>query len=122
MDTIAWAAGLFEGEGTVVSFGGRKHQRSLALSMTDEDVVLRFAAVIGVGKIYGPYGYASSTSRRREHHKQYWRWSVSDKDGVAIAAKMLLPFLGQRRSAKLKEAIEAVSLLQESTRARSKHK
>ena len=120
MDTIAWAAGLFEGEGTVIAFGSRKHQRSLALSMTDEDVVLRFAATIGAGKIYGPYGYASSTSRRREHHKQYWRWSVSDKEGVIAVASALLPFMGARRKAKMIEAIEAVNLLQEPTRARTK--
>lgn len=122
MDTIAWAAGLFEGEGSISAFGARKHQRSIALAMTDEDVILRFAAVMKVGKIYGPYGYANGKSRRREHHKQYWRWTVADKEGVTVAAQMLLPFMGQRRSAKLKEAIEAVSLLQESTRARSKHK
>ena len=42
--------------------------------------------------------------------------------GRPVWPGMLLPFMGQRRSAKLKEAIEAVSLLQESTRARSKHK
>ena len=120
MDTIAWAAGLFEGEGSIVSFGVRKHQRSLTLAMTDEDIVLRFAATIGVGKIYGPYGYASSTSRRREHHKQYWRWSVSDKEGVIAAVSALLPFMGARRKAKMVEAIEAVNLLQESTRARTK--
>ena len=120
MDTIAWAAGLFEGEGSISAFGTRKHQRSITLAMTDEDVILRFAAVMKIGKVYGPYAHKVGTSR--ENYKQYWRWTVADKDGVTIAAQMLLPFMGQRRSAKLKEAIEAVSLLQESTRARSKHK
>lgn len=86
--------------------------------MTDEDVILRFAAIIGVGKVYGPYGYKNDSNRRRERHKQYWRWSVSDKEGVTTVAKMLLPFMGQRRSAKLNEAIEAVALLKESTRGR----
>ena len=118
MNTIAWAAGLFEGEGSIVSFGARKHQRSLTLAMTDEDVVFRFAAIFGVGKVYGPYSYKNDSNRRREHHKQYWRWSVSDKEGVTTVAKMLLPFMGQRRSAILNEAIEAVALLKESTRGR----
>ena len=44
----AWAAGIFEGEGTIVIFGPTKRQRSLSVSMTDEDVIRRFAAVVGV--------------------------------------------------------------------------
>lgn len=107
----AWAAGVFEGEGTIVTFGPTKRQRSLSVSMTDEDVIRRFAAVVGVGKIYGPYGYANGKSRRREHHKQYWRWTAATKHSVLAAAQMFLPWMGQRRAQKLNEAIEAVKQL-----------
>jgi hypothetical protein len=39
---IAWAAGLFEGEGTITQSGGRLYVR---LKMTDESIVLRFAEI-----------------------------------------------------------------------------
>ena len=43
---IAWAAGLFEGEGTITQSGGRLYVR---LKMTDESIVLRFAEIARFG-------------------------------------------------------------------------
>jgi hypothetical protein len=51
---IAWAAGLFEGEGTIVIAGnnGIKGCRiQLAVEMVDEDVVRKFARIAGFGSI-----------------------------------------------------------------------
>ena len=49
---IAWAAGLFEGEGTITRCDGRLHLR---MQLTDLEVLERFAEIVGTGKIYGPY-------------------------------------------------------------------
>jgi hypothetical protein len=49
---IAWAAGLFEGEGTIVDSAGPVQLR---VKMTDLDVLERLLDVFGVGEIYGPY-------------------------------------------------------------------
>jgi hypothetical protein len=57
---IAWAAGLFDGEGTATICGG---QRRLAVKMADEESVRRFHAAIGVGKVYGPYEHRTATLR-----------------------------------------------------------
>jgi hypothetical protein len=107
---LAWAAGLFEGEGSI---SPRKtaapHLWQLALTSTDEDVVRTFCEVIGSGRVYGPYGYVNGTSRRRDHHKPYWRWSVSDQLGIEAVAGLLRPYLFERRRARLDECLEAVA-------------
>jgi hypothetical protein len=48
---IAWAAGLFEGEGTIVDSTGSVQLR---VKMTNLDVLERLVDVFGVGEIYGP--------------------------------------------------------------------
>ncbi len=106
---IAWAAGLFEGKGTITPRkSGGKHLWQLAVTSTDEDVITRLHAVLG-GKKYGPYGYSNDSNRRREHHKPYWRWSVSDRLGIEAAASKIGPYLLGRRKARLEECLAAVA-------------
>lgn len=53
-DSIEWLAGLLEGEGTFCySRNGTRHT-NVRLSMTDEDIVRRAAAVMSA-KVRGPY-------------------------------------------------------------------
>lgn len=90
----AWAAGLYEGEGTVTkSKNGTTY--TISMGMTDEDVVRRFHQVIGCGKVYGPY------QPKRQGSKPFWRWSVSDKKGTLRFAERVLGWLGQRRQTQL---------------------
>jgi hypothetical protein len=51
---VAWAAGLFEGEGCWNAYvrKGGKVQMQVRLEMTDKDVVERFAAIVGCGAIH----------------------------------------------------------------------
>jgi len=95
MDTtldIAWAAGLFEGEGSI-THGGEPHRKlKLTLKMTDEDVVRSFAGVLGVGRVYGPYQY-------KGNRKLVWEWTAVTAQAQA-ALERLLPYLHSRRRAK----------------------
>jgi hypothetical protein len=51
-EEIAWAAGLFEGEGSITRFGrSGKFDLRVSLNMTDEDVVRRFDAIVDRGKV-----------------------------------------------------------------------
>jgi hypothetical protein len=59
---IAWAAGLFEGEGTIVDSTGSVQLR---VKMTDLDVLERLLDVFGVGDIYGPYESGSRDGHTR---------------------------------------------------------
>jgi hypothetical protein len=56
-EEIAWAAGLFEGEGCIsyIRPWGREPDIQAALAMTDEDVVRRFDEIVDRGRVYGPY-------------------------------------------------------------------
>jgi hypothetical protein len=95
---IAWAAGLFEGEGCIFSdsnAGKRHQQRCLILSSTDEDVVRRFAAAVGVGKVHR----RTRTPAWQPHWKDQWEWRVNRWTGIVEVLDLFKPFLGERRTA-----------------------
>lgn len=90
---VAWAAGLFEGEGCITMNAGTTKLR-LALGSTDEDVVRRFAAIVGCGFVNGPYKIKGG--------KDQWRWGCATRGTLAVLP-MFLPYLGERRRARAAE-------------------
>lgn len=97
---IAWAAGLFEGEGTISSKpqGQRGSGAQLRLGMNDRDVVERFRSIVGCGGLYAHKPGTGST-------KPNWTWYVYEAEKVSEILTAFLPYLGQRRSAKAIEAL-----------------
>lgn len=96
---VAWAAGLFEGEGCIswqsrTSRSGRKAPR-LMMGMTDEDVVLRFKDIIGCGRIY---------VQIKNRSKPLYMWQTTNRADFDSASELLEPWLGARRLEKLAEA------------------
>lgn len=88
---IAWAAGLFEGEGAICQ--DKKGRVRLSLKMTDFDCVRRFAEVVG-GRVYGPYSYESKDGYKRQP------WLLWHSDGTApkVIIEQFWPWvLGRRR-------------------------
>ncbi len=51
---LAWAAGLFDGEGSVNN--AAKGKLRLSVAQTDREVLDRFAKAVGLGTVNGPYG------------------------------------------------------------------
>lgn len=96
----AWAAGLFEGEGSLSWSRDRRGLRypTAALGMTDFDVVEKFSRMAGVGRLYT---YAA----RSERHKDQRHWSVSGAAAVDVA-RVLLPHFGERRGGRARELID----------------
>lgn len=91
-ETIAWAAGLFEGEGSVVlRIQNERAVIALSLGSTDLDVLERFKSVVGAGQI-GRESRSSSLG-----NKPFWRWRCAAQADVARLTDMLLPFMGERR-------------------------
>lgn len=93
---IAWAAGLFEGEGCISStpkVGTRARNRVLALVMTDRDIVERFHRVVG--------GVGTFRSRRltNDKWKDQWEWRCTGWGEIVHVLTLLGPHLGERRSA-----------------------
>lgn len=101
---MAWAAGLFEGEGSIVLHNDGRRVL-LALGMTDRDVVERFAAIVEAGAV--------TTLRRDDRAPQYkrmYRWTVGSNAEVVRLLTLMRPWLGDRRGAKADEALEQIAV------------
>jgi hypothetical protein len=95
----AWLAGLFEGEGSVwITYRKdgtpRVHCR---ITMTDEDVIRKAHDIAGVGNVHGPY--------IKEEHKPKWEWLVGRREDITSILTRLLPYMGERRTAKMQECL-----------------
>ncbi len=115
---IAWAAGLFEGEGCFTQGHGndatRTHLFRIIVVSTDLDVLERFKRVLGVGRI------SPVKHRLRPHHKQQWRYDLGASVEVLRCVELLYPYLGIRRRARADElASELRRVVSETTRERS---
>ena len=95
-ENLAWAAGLFEGEGCFTLTYGKNLQATL--KMTDKDVVERFQSVIGFGTIKRQEG-------ERVGYKPQYKWCVGSFEKVQALAAMLWPWLHTRRRTKIVEVI-----------------
>lgn len=91
-EEIAWAAGLFEGEGCMTRSGS---QKVLRLASTDEDIVRRFWEIVAVGKVYGPY-------EQRPPRKPFWVWVAAGLDAL-LALRLMISWLGVRRKKRARE-------------------
>lgn len=100
---IAWAAGLFEGEGSIfrvnqVRDNGKIYSYArLELKMTDEDIVVKFQEITGVGLIH----YKPS---RRADWKDAWCWQLSNIYKCRQLIRLFWPYLGNRRKLQAEEA------------------
>jgi len=94
---IAWAAGLFEGEGSVSlhTRNGKVEGLSVDINMTDEDVLLKFKKIIGYGVINGPY--------QRGKNKPHWQVRVHAYEDALRVINMLYPYMGSRRMSRMDE-------------------
>jgi hypothetical protein len=102
---IAWAAGFFEGEGSITLTNDRP---VLRVNGTDRETVEFFGRVIGVGKVYGPY------QAKRDRHgcvrKPFWVW-VCYGPAARRALTLLSPWLSQRRLNRIRELYGETGML-----------
>lgn len=111
MDTheLAWAAGFFDGEGYAkfgsdkrnVHQGGRLVYTTLRIDVrqTDRRVLDRFRAIVGVGKVYGPYSPAT-TSRQ-----PVFAFVCSNFEGCQHITAQLWLWLSPIKRGQLKQAL-----------------
>jgi hypothetical protein len=99
MSDIAWAAGLFEGEGCF-STGKNTSKNSLtgrcSLQMTDEDIVKRFYNIVKVGTI---------NKRTFENKKDAWTWTTAGFEKFLYIVSLFWKFLGERRKQRASEIL-----------------
>lgn len=95
-EEVAWAAGLFEGEG---SFFTTKHPRGrvpyvgMQLQMVDRDTVERFHRIVG-------YGAVTAWQPSQESRQRVYCWRVQSVRAVVDLIPKFWPWLGERRRAR----------------------
>lgn len=105
---IAWAAGLFEGEGsfnTTCPHKGRgltKRYLRLTMQSCDLDVLERFQRIVGVGAIY-----AVRPDPRRPDAKRIWSWVASGERVFVEILGLFMPYLGKRRRERAVELLDS---------------
>lgn len=106
---LAWAAGLFDGEGTIYSFNRRIRA---SIHMTDLDILETFQSNFG--------GTIRLQKKQKEHHKKSWRWSLQASEEAVVFLKDILPFLHARRTKKAQEALAYYKLIFEEKELKQK--
>lgn len=100
-ELVAWAAGLFEGEGTWNAYqqskGNNTMQVQMRLAMSDRDVVERFAAILGFGQI------RERKAPVEDHWKPIFEWYAYRRGHIRSAIEMFWPYLGDRRRERASE-------------------
>jgi hypothetical protein len=93
---IAWLAGIYEGEGSAWA-QGQGRAISVAIVMTDFDIIDRIFALVGTGSV-------RDGKHANEAHKPFRTWSVTSLNAVEFL-ETIMPWLGARRAAKARELI-----------------
>lgn len=109
MSDIAWSAGILEGEGSFLVLG---HKIRVDCQMTDKDIVYRLQAVFGTGTVV-------ETKTSQAHHKRTWKWSVCGENARAVMTA-IRPWMGERRGARIDEALAARLSLDEKLAERAR--
>ena len=91
---VAWAAGLFEGEGCLRKT--QSGQWALQLKMTDVDVVMHFASMYGLKVNSWQYN-------QPDKYKQPFETQTGKRDLIFKIVSDFYPYLGERRRAKCDE-------------------
>jgi hypothetical protein len=118
---IAWAAGLFEGEGSI-SISTASRFGHLRIVGTDEDTVRKFSEIVKCGAVYGPY----TVKQRRldgAHKKPFWSWQTGHRDHVRAVLSAMYPWLSERRRQRADEvfAVPLSSLLSNGSKTHCKN-
>ena len=100
-EQIAWAAGLFCGEGsthlrTRKSRNGQKDYVTPCLSVpqSNREVLDRFQEVFGVGRVNGPYSYPNGTSHAKN---PVFRYSIDGGKTASEVLRLMWPYLSTEK-------------------------
>jgi len=95
---IAWAAGLFEGEGSLFAAKQNRPDRPhkiyvyqrMSVTSTDLDVLEKFQDVVQCGLIH-------FSRRAKLHHKDVYHWVCNNSNQTMMVVQAFWPYLGERR-------------------------
>lgn len=99
---LAWAAGFFEAEGCF-SFNARSGA-CVSITQTDVELLQRFASIVDLGSIYGPYTSGDRTFVRKPHYL----YRASGLERVQALAGMMWFRLGSAKQRQAKATLSHV--------------
>lgn len=105
----AWAAGLYDGEGSLCLLAHRSHEgyRLPEMSVTQlaehatPEVLVRFIKIVGRGRVYGPYVQAGA-------HAAVYRWKSGARGDIDEVLTVLGPWLGPVKRQQAGEALAVI--------------
>lgn len=84
---VAWAAGLFDGEGTTSVLAAKRDKWEyprMSMAQKNPEVLERFQAVVG-GRIY------------KSNTREIYNWNLYKREDVENALNILWPFLSNQK-------------------------
>lgn len=112
-ESIAWVAGLLEGEGSFTLTGSpsgtykngdpQSRQPRVTCGSTDRDTLERLERVTGVGAISRE---SRRDPRRLEKSKPFWVWSVAARADVIPLLLAIRPWMSNRRGDRIDELLQ----------------
>jgi hypothetical protein len=110
---IAWAAGLFEGEGCISIRRRYPFYVQLSVISTDLDVLQRFAGIAADIAAGHPIKPVTMTVQATDKHRAQYRWATARRHAVRKILTALNPWFGERRAAKCDDALRWLTFLEE---------
>lgn len=108
-EELAWAAGLFDGEGSTC-ISPKSKGIAVQVPNTDRQLLERFQmAVGGMGKIGGPYVPGKNPNVLSK--KNYYKWWVCSLENSQAVIAMLWEFLGEFKRNQAKARLSQVLTL-----------
>lgn len=102
-EALAWAAGIFEGEGTISL---ARSSPVLSVSSTDEDVLLKFHQIVQCGVVDGPYNLARKPKKgSTTPTKPFWQWRTYGFEKPQAVLALFWHWLCQRRRRRAREVL-----------------
>jgi hypothetical protein len=98
---LAWAAGFFDGEGSVYYRGRKRQELCLAVSQSDRRPLDRFCSAVGIGAVRGPYKAKYSNA------KPYYVYSIGSHVPVQAVVAMLWRWLSEPKREQATQALRA---------------
>lgn len=115
---IAWFAGIFEGEGTFET--SKRSTARMTIAMSDRDIIERIDKVFPCGRALAVRNDEGMRARYVDPKPMYvWRLGTGAAITEVIAS--ILPWLGERRSARAQEVLDHLAKRQQPGEPRSTH-
>lgn len=96
-EQLAWAAGLFEGEGWFTIGHGVPQA---CIRSTDRDVIVRFCEIMG-------HGHVRMVDKGNPRYKKQWHWGITGFEKVRRFGDLIGPWLGDRRRKQLERVLKS---------------